>query len=146
MLLAGGANMDAKTYLKVSIINLAFLLVGVLIGATVVSFMFFTGTAHAQGPPAKMDTKAAAASPLCDSSRFECLSPDMTARVIGINQLLANQIAADQIMVQGIDLIKVHENTLNLLKLKGIASLAEIQKVIDDARVQKPLRLRPQAQ
>ena|ERR1700693_2758929 len=138
--------MDAKTYLKVSIINLTFLLVGVLIGATVVSFMFFTGTAHAQGPPAKMDTggKAAQVPALCDESRFECVTPLITAGVGGFNQLLAHQFATDQIMVQGIDLLKLHENTLNLIRSKNPAiSLQDIQKVVDDSKVSKPLRVRP---
>jgi hypothetical protein len=132
--------MDAKTYLKVSIINLAFLLVGVMIGATVVSFLFFTGTAHAQSPAAKMDAKANP--PQCDESRFECVSPTMTSGPAGFYQLLSHQVAADQVMVQGIDLLKLHENTLNLLKSKNILTLAEIQKVVDDSRVAKPLRLR----
>jgi hypothetical protein len=92
------------------------------------------------------DTKATPAKPApatCDEAHFECVSPGLTTGSAAFNQVLAHQLAADQVMVQGIDLLKMDENILNLLRTKG-ATLAEIQKVVDDAKVPKPLRLRPQ--
>jgi len=73
---------------------------------------------------------------------FEYVTPTITAGVAGFNQVLAHQIAADQLMIQGIDILRLDENILNLLRAKGV-SLAETQKAVDEAKVAKPLRLRP---
>jgi hypothetical protein len=138
--------MDAKTYLKVSAMNLVFLGAGLLIGPTIVRSINLLRVVHAQDdgkapkPPAKLEP--AKPVPLCDDTKFECVSPSMTTGAAGFNQLLAHQIATDQIMVQGIDLLKLHESTLNLLRSKNIATLPEIQKVVDDSRALKPLRLK----
>jgi hypothetical protein len=109
--------------------------------------MFFSGTAHAQDdkpgkPPAKVDPGAKP--PACDESHFECISPGITSGTAAFNQLLAHQIAGDQVMVQGIDILKLQEGTLNLIRSRNpLISLQELQKVVDDAKVSKPLRLRP---
>jgi len=137
--------MDAKTYLKVSAVNLLFLVAGTLVGPVAVKSFDLFRVVHAQsengvkGAAAKAD---APKPPNCDENKYECVSPGMTIGAGGFYQVLAHQVAADQVLNQGIDLLKLHENTLNLLRSKNIASPAEIQKVVDDAKVARPLRLR----
>ncbi len=72
----------------------------------------------------------------------EEITPIMTVGSAGIGTVLAGRIATDQIMVQGIDLIKLHENTLNLLREKGIVSLSDLNKIVDNSRPEKVLRMK----
>ena len=145
------AAMDAKTYLKISAINLTFLLAGVLIGA-----MFMSGViaVHAQGKESipthdtvttrvdRAPTTPAPQSAACDDAKFECVSPGISSGTAAFGTLLANRIAADSLTVNGYDLLKLQENTLRLIMRKTGATVEEIQKAIDDSRSTKPLRVR----
>ncbi|MGD1090723.1 MAG: hypothetical protein ABSB35_01895 [Bryobacteraceae bacterium] len=142
--------MDAKTYLKISTINLVFLLIGLSIGVGLMSSGLVSVHAQTQtkeNTPTRdgAATKVERASSTCDEAHFECVTPTMTVGVAGFNQVLAHQVATDQVIVSGIDLLRLHENTLNLIRSKNpLISLQDIQRVVDDSRVAKPLRLRPQ--
>ena len=72
----------------------------------------------------------------------EEITPTMTVGSAGIGTVLAGRIATDQIMVRGIDLIKLHENTLNLLREKGIVSLSDLNRIVDNSRPEKVLRMK----
>ena len=113
---------NRKIYIKVSLINLSFLLVGVLMG---VLFMEQrqTSIVHAQGD-------------------FEEVVPIMTVGSAGIGTLLANRIAADQVFVRDFDLLKIDEGILNLLSSKGYANSLEIQSIISSSKSAKPLRVK----
>jgi len=114
--------MDAKTYLKISAINLGFLAAGVGIGIYIDS-----GRVHAQ-------------------EQFESVSPVVTVGLMGIGTLLAGRIAGDQISSHGIDLLKFDENVLNYLSSHGVGTAAGWQGVVADSRVPKPLQMAaPQA-
>lgn len=118
--------MDTKRYLAVSAVNLTFLLIGVLIGA--IWEQSQKSVVHAQAKP-----------------EFEEISPALTTGSAAFATLLAGRIASDQIMVQGIDLLKFNENLLNALASKSFWTRAELQAIIDKSRADKILRMkRPQ--
>jgi len=120
LLFKEGNGMNAKTYLKVSVVNLAFLLTGVGI-KTVME----PRVVHAQ---AKQDA--------------EEITPQITAGSAAFSTLLANRIAADQIMIRGIDIAKLQENIINVLATKPLlVSQFELQNAINSARV-TPLRMK----
>jgi len=137
--------MDAKTYLKVSGVNLIFLAAGLLIGPTVVRSISMLRVVHAQNDtpsqraPAKIEQ---AKPPKCDEARYECVSPEMTSGAAGFGTVLANRIASDQLMVNGFDPLKLHDGTLSALQGKGILTASDVQRIVESAKVAKPLRLR----
>ncbi len=143
--------MDVKTYLKISIINLIFLLVGVLIG---IACMTGLSSVDAQAQVketlptrdgATTKVERAPASPqttACDESSFECVSAGISSGSAAFGILLANRMASDTLSVNGYDLLKLHDSTLKMLAHKGLLTTGESQQIINDAKVAKPLRLR----
>jgi hypothetical protein len=138
--------MDARTYLKISTINLLFLLVGVFIG---VAFMSGLVSVHAQDQTKdsvpvhdQATTKVERASSTCDESKFECVVPEISGRAAAFGVLLAGRTASDQAAVNGYDILKLHQSLLNTLQEKKILSTADVQGIIQSARVEKPLRVK----
>jgi hypothetical protein len=120
LLFEEGYGMDAKTYVKISVVNLAFLLAGMGIRSAME-----TREVHAQ---TKQDV--------------EEITPMISSPSAAFQTLLAGRIAADQVMVKGVDIVKLQENLINLLATKPfVASQAEFQAAIDKARV-TPLRMK----
>ena len=73
----------------------------------------------------------------------EEIAPIMKVGSAGIGTLLAGRIATDALMVQGLDLIKLHEETLGLLKQKGIATASELNRLVKRSRPEKVLKMKP---
>jgi hypothetical protein len=142
--------MDAKTYLKVTSVNLAFLLVGALIGPPVVStsHYLFDAVIHAQSkenpdkPPAKVEASKSSPASSCDDAHFECLAPSISTGTAAFGIVLANKIASDQLMVNGFEPLKLHDETLAMLQRKGILTAADVRQIVKAARVEKPLRVK----
>ena len=63
-----------------------------------------------------------------------------------IGTLLVGRFASDSAMVNGYDVLKLQDSILNALQRKGILSPAEAQAVANNAKVEKPLRVKPPAQ
>lgn len=125
--------MNLKVYFKVSAINATLLATGFLLG-TVAPRGASTTVVRAQSQHAGVSQP---------QPQFEDISPTITAGSAGFGTLLAGRIAADKIMVQGVDIAKLQENLLNLLASKpGVFSQAEVQSVIDRARADRPLRIK----
>jgi hypothetical protein len=114
--------MDTKMYIKVSMLNLAFLVTGMglkgFLDARVV---------HAQSQP---------------QPQVEEITPSISAESAGFRTLLAGRFAADQVMIRGVDMGKLQENLINLLATKPlVASRPELQDVIDRAKA-TPFRMK----
>jgi hypothetical protein len=125
--------MDAKTYFKVSGINMAFLLAGLLIWpAAVNSRRYILGVVHAQ-------TKEPALDPNVDyvTQSTGASGPFVTSMI------LTNRIACDRLEVNGFEVLKLNDAILSLLKTKGIASDADIQRIVNLGKAERPLRLKP---
>jgi len=104
--------MRIRQYICVSLLNLGFL--------------EKTVTVHAQAAAAE---------------DFEEVSPTMTVGTAGIGTLLANRIAADQVMVNGYDVLKLDDAILNLLARKTLTTPQELKATADLAKV-RPLRMK----
>ncbi len=109
-----------------TVVNFCTLLVGLTIGFLLGTWHSETNSVHAQ-----------------QKQGIEEITPIMTVGSAGIGTILAGRIATDQIMVQGIDLIKLYENTLNLLREKGVVTALELNAVVQRSRPEKILRMKP---
>ena len=115
-----GSLWKAKTYLKITVLNLLILAAGIWIGINF--FPSATRTVYAQEP--------------------EDITPSITAGSAAFGTLLAGRLAADEIAIKGIDVGKLQENLLNLLASKPLLmTRAEVQSVVERSRV-RPLRMK----
>jgi hypothetical protein len=60
--------------------------------------------------------------------------PGMVTGSFGANLILAHEIAADDIVVNGFDLLKMQQNILNYLASRPLAERADIQNLINASR------------
>ena len=120
--------LDTKAYLKVSAINFVFLMLGVGIG--VIATRPPSSVVHAQS---KAET----------GQEFEDISPLISAGNAAFGTLLAGRFAADQITIQGLDLLAFDQNLINLLIAKEFAKHSEIEALINKSRPPKILRMKP---
>jgi hypothetical protein len=133
--------MDAKTYLKISAINLLFLLIGIILGVTIVKY---SGPVYAQDKGSAAKAGSPTGKPPEDPNA-EYLSPSVTlSSPVVANVFLANRIACDRLQVNSFDLLKLNDAMLSLLVKHGIASPAEVQDIVQAGKADRPLRLRPQ--
>jgi hypothetical protein len=143
--------MDLKTYTKVSVVNLVFLFSGILISPAIVKSVDMLRVVHAQDeksapkPPAKVEAPKPAAVP-AECENATCVTPGVGMPSAAIGTLLVHEGAFDVLMVNGFELIKLHDLTLGALQAKGILNAAEVQAIVSKAKAEKPLRVKPQAQ
>jgi hypothetical protein len=76
---------------------------------------------------------------------YEEIAPVIAAGSGAFGILLSGRLATDEIAVKGTDIVKLQENLLNLLIAKRLFTTAELQKVIDGAKVARPLRMKQPA-
>jgi hypothetical protein len=103
-----------KSYIAVSAMNLAFLFIVILAGV----FYSDLRSVYAQTRPSP-----------------EQINTDRAFQWLAAVTLVSHQAVADQTVVGGVDLIKLHENTLSLLSSKGLVTTTEVQAAIEKARV-----------
>jgi hypothetical protein len=116
--------MDAKTYLKLTIVNLIFLGAGIAIGR------LHVGPVYAQGITET-------------GQEFENVTPQFSAGSAAFGTLLAGKFAVDQMTVQGVDLLAFDQNLLNLLASKGVFfGQDELRAVIQKSRPPIVLRMK----
>jgi len=72
--------------------------------------------------------------------QFEEISPGISTGTMAIGTLIAGRVATDQLSIQGVDILKLHENTLNYVS-KYVGTADGWRGVIADSRVPRPLRL-----
>jgi hypothetical protein len=129
-------------YTAISAINLAILLAGIILGIMIAPRLEKSASAH--GPQVSTPQAAPNGSTPAPAQQdqFEEVSPGMIVGTFGTDTLLAHRIAADQVMINGYDLLALQEGVLNLLKNKGMASYRDIDALVERAKVPKPLRLK----
>jgi hypothetical protein len=112
----------------IAVTNILTLLAGVIIGLSLPHL----SRVFAQPVPLTPPTVA-----------IEEVIPVMTAGAVAFGTVLAGRIAADDISVRGLDLLKLHQNTLNLMSSKpGLFTPAEVQGVIEQSRSPVILRMK----
>jgi hypothetical protein len=126
--------MKRNAGLLIAVLNFCTLVIGLTCG-------FFAGSWHQQ----VVSAQVLAPAPAPTSPPIEEVSPMISAGSAAFGTLLAGRVAADEIAVRGIDLLKLHQNVLNLLASKPIFfSQAEISAVINNSRADKILQMKPQ--
>lgn len=112
-------------YALVSAINLAILLVGIAIGIVL--------SPHLEKPVAAQAPVATQTPAPPTSGATKKVEPQMSAGTVGVYLFLAHHIQSDELVVNGIDLLKLHQGEVNLLQKFVPAS--DINKIITDAKV-----------
>lgn len=137
--------MDVKNYFKVSSINLAFLVLGAMIGPVVVnSGRSLLGTVHAQSKGAEQSAAKVDRPPApADDPDVEYVTPGVSlGGPVLTNTILAHQIACDRLQVNGFDLLKLQDAMLAALVSKRVIDSAEMQAIAKAGKAERPLRLR----
>jgi hypothetical protein len=118
-----------RQYATVSAINLSFLILGFVLGHE-----FYMPKVQAQSPPQTVLGAAPQVVPV---------SPGVTTGSFGAGLILAHEIQSDSLVVNGYDLLKLHQNTLNYLgTLLGANSVA-IQTLIENSKATKLYTIKP---
>ena len=69
----------------------------------------------------------------------------ISADSAAFNTLLAHRVAADQLIVNGYDVLAIDEGLINLLKDKNILKYRDVDAIIERAKIPHPLRIKVQA-
>jgi hypothetical protein len=89
---------------------------------------------------------ASTTAPNCVSSAtVECVAPIMTVGSAGIGRLLVNQISADQLTVNGYDVLKLDNNLLSAIVNAHILSPEQAKALVEASLADKQLRYQPPA-
>ena len=118
-------------YALASFANLLTLVIGITIGIMLAP--------HFERPAQAVSTESQAAPSATTAqapppSNIEQVSPTMTAGSIGSYLVLAHHVQSDELVVNGLDMMKLQQGELNLLsKIPGVYSW-ELSGIIKDAR------------
>jgi hypothetical protein len=116
--------MGDRKYVAIgTMLNVATLLIGLACG-------FYLGTLHSE-------TAHAQASP-----QIEEVTPTIMFGSGGTNLLLAHEVYADRVVVNGFDIMIMNEGIINYLNTRIGAERPDLQRVIDDSRAQKMYRIK----
>jgi hypothetical protein len=137
MLWAGGNyTMDASNYIKVSVINLCFLVAGIIISPAVRNAALVYAQTN-NNAASKLTTP-----PPLDPN-FEYVSPQISGQSAAFETLISHRLATDQLMANGYDVLKLENNTLTMLVSQGRLTPDQARQIADASKVEKPLRLQP---
>ena len=127
--------MKTSTVLTTAL-NIFTLFVGITIGLLIRPY--FSAAVQAQQP--------------APETKLEEIQPGITVGSAGIGILLSNQVEADRLVVNGIDIVKLNEGILNYLATRPTAERADLQKIIDSSkpaifyRMKQPTPAKPEPQ
>jgi hypothetical protein len=131
----------AKERIIGSILTLVTLILGMAVG-----FAFGAWWSHgvkaqqSAGATAQVGTQTEAKAEV--KRAIEEVSPNITSGTAAFGTLLAGRIASDQLMVRGIDIIELQQNTLNILRTKGIGTFREWDDLIERSQARPVLRMK----
>ena len=140
--------MDLKTYVKISALNLLFLLTGLVLG---IAFGRGVIAVHAQTKDAQAQVKESVPLKVEPSVRIE-RDPNaeyVTAAIslggpVVTNTLLANKIASDSLQVNGYEPLRLNDAILSALVKKGVFTQADVRSIVEAGKAEHALRVRPQ--
>jgi hypothetical protein len=114
-----------------SLVTLLTLLAGIVIGILIGPRMEQTALAYQSQIP------------ICvNSATVECVTPVITIDAGAIGKLLSNQIATNQVTVNGYDLLKLQNKLITELLRKQVLTGTEARFIIDSSHPDKQLQLR----
>jgi len=111
--------MTVRQYVTASIINLAFLGCGFILG-------------HELHVP-RVQAQSAPAPP----SNLQEIAPGVTTGTFGAGLILAHEIQSDSLVVNGYDVMKLQQNTLNYLATRSGGDSVALQQVVNQSRPAK---------
>jgi hypothetical protein len=123
------ASLSDRTIGKLA--TLATLAVGITIG-------FVCGTLYHP----RQEVRAQAVVP--PAPNIQDVTPIMTVGSMGTNLILAHEIATDDIVVNGYDLLKLQQGVINYLAARPLAEAADFQNIINASRATTIYRLKSQ--
>lgn len=130
-------RIEAMKYTLAAFFNAMTLVVGVLLGVALAPKIEKNAIAQ---QPTQISSQTAPTPACTPSATVECVSPIMTVGSAGIGTLLANRIAADQLAVNGYDVLKLENNILNVMISKNLLTPDQAHKMAEDSRPDKLLR------
>ncbi|HEX4309559.1 MAG TPA: hypothetical protein VHZ25_05990 [Acidobacteriaceae bacterium] len=110
--------------------TLATLAVGIGIG-------FVCGTLYHP----RQEVRAQAVAP--PAPNFKDVTPGITVGSMGTNLLLAHEIAADSLVVNGYDILKLQQGLINYMAARPYAETADFQNIINASRATIVYRYKP---
>jgi hypothetical protein len=139
--------MDLMTYVKVSLVNLLFLLIGVALGGVYFSSRIPIVYAYQAQQKPSLPTPILPGSDMYYAPgiqpHVELIGPSIQTNAAAFAVLLSNRVAADNVVVSGIDILRLHELTLELLRDKGIADTTTLHDIVVKAQTSTLLRIAP---
>jgi hypothetical protein len=115
-----------------NLVNLITLVIGLSIG-------FVAGMSYQ--PHANVQAQAVAP----PTPNIEEVAPTMTVGSIGTNLMLAHEVDADQLVVNGYDVMKLQQGVINYLASRVGAEGADFQNIVNSARPATVHRIKLQA-
>jgi hypothetical protein len=131
--------MEINTYIKASLINLGFLVAGLMIGLILVPRIETIVHAAPQAAkdasvpqvPASSNPPVSPPSPTA-GPKVTQVQPGMTTGTIGIYLILSHHLQTDELVVNGYDLLKLQNAELGLLS--HFVPQAEIKAAVESAK------------
>jgi hypothetical protein len=74
---------------------------------------------------------------------FTDVTPGITVGSMGTNLLLAHEIAADSLVVNGYDMLKLQQGLINYMASRPLAETADFQNIINSSRATTVYRYKP---
>ncbi len=74
---------------------------------------------------------------------IEPIFPGVTTGTFGARIVLAHEIQSDSLVVNGYDLLQIHQNTLNYLANQIGANKAVLQSIVDNSKAAKLYTIKP---
>ena len=90
--------------------------------------MEYSGRVHAQVKP-----------------QIQEITPGVTTGTFGAGLILAHEIQSDSLVVNGYDILKINQNTLNYLATQAGANPIVLQGIISNSRADKLYTIKPPA-
>jgi hypothetical protein len=126
-------GLGAMKYALASLANLLTLAIGIALGVMLSPHLekpahAFSAAPQATAPPVTTPLAATPNGP-------EQISPTMTVGSIGTYLLLAHHIQSDELVVNGIDVLKLEQGEINLLARTLGINPQDVQNIVNDAKV-----------
>jgi hypothetical protein len=84
----------------------------------------------------KQNVQAHANANAIPPQRIEEITPGISTATFAANLVMAHQIEADSLVVNGYDMIKMQENLLNYLATRPMAERADIENIVNRSRAE----------
>jgi hypothetical protein len=115
-------------YALAALVNLLTLVVGITIGVLLAPHM----EKHVQA--VGVDPQSPSSTQLTGPNNVEKITPGITTGTLGAYLVLAHHVQSDELVVSGLDLVKLEQGELNLLaSIPGVLP-GSVQRIVEDAR------------